>query len=616
MRTTMEVTETERKTEQILNDLTAGERTVCPLPHDGYLFLEHDVPSLLIYRKASNDKATLRLARSGASYLIIGEENFSYFQEFISKLTEKMAAKFGSFILVEIFSGETNSNEFVIRGPSHKLPVSLDVLKDELCKIPSRKYNVKLTARIEQTKQRQLEEVTPLFSIDDIKAKGGTLIGLEVPPVYRDANDDVYPVYFRKFRDNFIQAIQKAIFEFVRVQTTSKLASYNALGKRDIHREVFKIDKQLTEIQSSYQFLLLVAPVNIQALRERFFETNFEEINNYHYRLLPVDPDLLKRKLYNLRIDEIDDPALSYLFDEKREEIDHQLTMLKERGSKNFFYSSVRLYKGLEKNVLTEAKLILQNISEDHTQEERELIDATAFSKLAEEEFEYFKKQAPDYKGKIHIRDDVNIMMVSQGELYLPSDYKLTKNGAAALLQHEIGTHALTYYNGSQQSLSQMAAGFADYDALQEGIAVLSEYLIGGLSGNRLRILAGRVVAGDALLDGADFKQVFNLLYSEYGFSKEHAFNITSRMFQGGGFLKDIIYLKGLVELRDYLVDDGELEPLLAGKFALKHVDVINDLTQRKLLIPPKLKPRYLEQKDFTQKIDKLKQGLALSKMI
>ena len=612
----MEVSETSKKTEQILNDLTPGERTVCPLPHDGYLFLEHDVPSLLIYRKKPDDKATLRLARSGASYLIIGEENFDFFQEFISKLTEKMASKFGSFILLEIFSGNTNSTEFVIRGPSHKLPVSLDVLKDELCKIPSRKYNVQLTARIEQTKQRQLEEVTPLFSIEDIKAKGGTLIGLEVPPVYRDVHDNVYPVYFRKFRDNFVEAIQKAIFEFVRVQTTSKLANFHALGKRDIHSEVFKIDKQLTEIESSYQFLLLVAPVNIQALRERFFETNFEEINTYHYRLLPVDPDLLKRKLYNLRIDEIDDPALSYLFDEKREEIDHQLTMLKERDSKNFFYSSVRLYKGLEKNVLTEAKLILQNISEDHTQEDRLLIDANAFAKLAKEEFNYFKKQAPDYQGKVHIRDDVNIIMVSRGELYLPSDYKMTQNGANALLQHEIGTHALTYYNGSQQSLSQMAAGFADYDALQEGIAVLSEYLIGGLSGNRLRILAGRVIAGNALLNGAHFKQVFNLLHREYGFSKEPAFNITSRMFQGGGFLKDIIYLKGLVELRDYLVDGGELEPLLAGKFALKHVDVIKDLTDRGLLTPPKLKPRYIEQKDFKQKIDKLKQGLALSKMI
>src|SRR5690606_14412968 len=101
----------------------------------------------------------------------------------------------------------------------------------------------------------------------------------------------------------------------------------------------------------------------IQAVRECFFKTNFEELIAYHYRLLPIDPDILKRKLYNLRIDEIDDPAISFLFDEKREEIDQQLTMLKERGSKNFFFRSVRLYQGLDKKIVAEAELILNTIS-------------------------------------------------------------------------------------------------------------------------------------------------------------------------------------------------------------------------------------------------------------
>src|SRR5690606_25759455 len=164
--------------------------------------------------------------------------------------------------------------------------------------------------------------------------------------------------------------------------------------------------------------------------------------------------------------------------------------------------------------------------------------------------------------------------------------------------------------------ICQLSVGFADYDPLQEGIAVLSEYLIGGLSGNRLRILAGRVLAGAALLDGANFKEVFNLLYKIHGFSKEPAFNITSRMFQGGGFLKDIIYLKGLVQLRDYLMEGGDLEFLLAGKFALKHVPMIKDLTARGLLHPPRLKPKYFQQKDFETKMNKLKQGISLSKLI
>ncbi len=604
------------KNDLLIDELETGKRTVKSLPHGGFLFLEHDVPSLLVYRKKPNEKAILRLARTGASYLILGEENFKFFQNFLNELTEKMAERFGSFIVLELYQGSLGSSQFIIRGPSHKLPTSLDVLADSLSKIDSRRFDLKLSTKIEQTKQRQLEENEPLFAIDEIKDRGGTLIGLEVPPVYLDNEGNPYPIYFKKFRDSFAKAVQEAVFEFVRVQTTSKIANYNALGKRKIHEEVLKIDRQITEIQSSYQFLLLVAPVNIQSLRARFFKTNFKEIDAYHYRLLPVDPNILKRKLYNLRIDEIDDPALAFLYDEKREEIDQELTMLKERGSKNFFYSSVRLYKAIPQNILSEAKLILENIPENLDVKQENLIDAHAFEKLAQREFDFFKEQAPDYKGKIHIRKDVNIIMVSQGELYLPADYKLTPQEAQALIQHEIGTHALTYYNGSKQALSQLASGLADYDSLQEGIAVLSEYLGGGLSGNRMRILAGRVVAGSALLDGADFKSIFNLLYTDYQFTKERAFNITSRMFQGGGFLKDIIYLKGLVQLRDYLSNGGELEPLLAGKFSLRHVDLIKDLTDRQLLKPALLKPRYFKNPNFNSKLNKFKDGIALSKMI
>lgn len=602
--------------EELIGALADGQRTVKSLPNGGFLFLDHDVPFLLIYRKRPNDKATLRLARTGASYLIIGEDNNEYFREFISQLTARLSAHFGSFFLMEIYSGPEDSSEFIIRGPSHKLPVSLEVLRNALENIEGTTAGVKLTAKIEQTKQRQQKHTAALMSIEAIKDCGGTLIGLEIPPVFRDRNGEVYPLYFRQFQENVAVAIKKSVFEFIRVQTSSNLASYYALGKREIHKEIFKMDRVLTQIEKSFQFLLLVAPVNIQRIRHCFFESNFKQLEEYHYRLLNIDPDILKRKLYNLEIDQIDDPALSYLFHEKREELDQQLTMLKERGSKNFFYSSVRLYKGLDKNIVTEAELILQNIPEDIQNENTEVLDATAFAAMAETEFGLFKQQDANFQSKVHIREDVNVMMVSNGELYLPADYTLTQVEAQALIQHEIGTHALTHYNGLQQPLSQLSVGFADYDPLQEGIAVLSEYLIGGLSANRLRLLAGRVVAGAALMANAEFKEVFNLLYTTHNFSKESAFNITSRMFQGGGFLKDIIYLKGLVQLREYLMDGGDLEFLLAGKFALKHVPMITDLTARGLLKTPKLKPRYLQQKDFEQRIDKLKKGVSLSKLI
>ncbi len=599
-----------------LEHLEPGKRTMTDLPHGGFLVLEHDVPALLIYRKKPDDIATLRLARTGASYLIIGEADFDYFKQFIKALTSKMADRFGSFILLELYKGEPGALDFIIKGPSHKLPASLETLSEELSAIDSRRYDLKLGARIEHTKSRQKSGDEELFDIDELKAAGGTLLGLELPPVYCTSKGKIYPMYFRMFRDQLAKAIQKTIYEFIRVQTNSDIHSYHTLGRRRIHEEVLKIDRQITEIQSRYEFLWLVAPVNIQALRQKFFDSNFETIDTYHYRLLPVDPDLLKRELYNLRIDEIDDPSLSYLYNEKREELDKELTMLKERGSKNFFYSSIRLYQGVPQHVLAEAKLILETIPEDHGEQDEKTITARDFKALTKTEFEFFKEQAPHFEGVIHIRDDVNIIMVSNGELYLPEDYTMTQLEAQALIQHEIGTHALTYFNGKQQPLSQLSAGFADYDATQEGIAVLSEYLGGGLTGNRLRILAGRVVAGEDLMNGADFKSVFQNLYTKYGFGKERAFNITSRMFQGGGFLKDIIYLKGLVELRDYLGNGGDLKPLLAGKFALKHVEIINDLTQRGLLNAPKIIPRYFNHPDFTTKMKAFKEGITLSKMI
>ena len=117
-------------------------------------------------------------------------------------------------------------------------------------------------------------------------------------------------------------------------------------------------------------------------------------------------------------------------------------------------------------------------------------------------------------------------------------------------------------------------------------------------------------------MEGGDFQQIFRLLTKDYGFSAERAFNITSRIMQGGGFLKDIIYLKGLVELRKYLQDGGEYEPLLAGKFGIKHVGIIKELTDRNILQPGVLRPSYLLTEEVTKKLNLIREGLPLSQMI
>ena len=77
---------------------------------------------------------------------------------------------------------------------------------------------------------------------------------------------------------------------------------------------------------------------------------------------------------------------------------------------------------------------------------------------------------------------------------------------------------------------------------MQEGIAVLSEYLCGGLSINRIKILAGRVISVHAMIHGATFVDTFNLLKEEYGFLPKTAFTVTTRVFRGRLFTGLLAY--------------------------------------------------------------------------
>jgi uncharacterized protein (TIGR02421 family) len=179
-----------------------------------------------------------------------------------------------------------------------------------------------------------------------------------------------------------------------------------------------------------------------------------------------------------------------------------------------------------------------------------------------------------------------------------------------------VETHILTHLNGKSQKLHQLYIGFPGYDELQEGLAVLSEYMVGGLTGTRMRLLAARVVAAHRLIDGASFAEVYKELNKDYGFERKKAFNITARIFRGGGLTKDAIYLRGLADLLEYLKNGGELAPLFIGKISAEHIAIVKELQWRKILKPPMLRPAYFDDPNSIQKLNDLKNGLTVLNLI
>src|SRR5690606_2600876 len=151
-------------------------------------------------------------------------------------------------------------------------------------------------------------------------------------------------------------------------------------------------------------------------------------------------------------------------------------------------------------------------------------LTAQQFAQLAEEEISFLQKQSPDFKTSVRVRDDVAGVMVNHGVLNISKQYRISPRRALTLIQHEVGTHIITYFNGKEQPFSLFRLGVPGYEQLQEGLAVLSEYLVGGLTNNRLRILAGRVIAVRHMLLGHTFVETFDMLHEEYGFNKSTAF--------------------------------------------------------------------------------------------
>ncbi|MEE8142713.1 MAG: tyrosine/phenylalanine carboxypeptidase domain-containing protein, partial [Planctomycetota bacterium] len=145
---------------------------------------------------------------------------------------------------------------------------------------------------------------------------------------------------------------------------------------------------------------------------------------------------------------------------------------------------------------------------------------------------------------------------------------------------------------------------------------VLSEYLVGGLSRPRLRVLAARVVAAHLASDGATFVETFRVLHHDYRFPVKVAYTIAMRIFRGGGMVKDAIYLRGLQKVLEYLRSDGELEPLFVGKISASDIPLILELQRREVLSPPPLQPHYLGAFGAEQRLEKMRNGATVLDLI
>lgn len=371
------------------------------------------------------------------------------------------------------------------------------------------------------------------------------------------------------------------------------------------------VDARLTEIERGLNLLLNVTPVNAADAWLDFERSDFATAPRLRLRDLEFDPDLVRRDLYELRVEDVEDPALRALFRAKRDEMARQTTALADRDTSRFVYGTLQLYGGVSAPLVETAVDLLRTIPPRSPSAQS--VTAGAFAEAAREEVARYREAYPGFASVVEVRNDVAELMVSFGRLLVPEAAAIRADRVQALLHHEVGTHVVTYVNGARQPLQLLTIGLPGYDETQEGLAVLAEYLVGGLDPRRLRVLAARVVAVAQMLDGAGLVDVFADLCTQHAMPARTAWSIAMRVSVGGGSVKDAVYLRGLARVLDALAGGCPLDSLFVGKLALDHLPLVQDLLERGVLHEPWVRPRWLDVPGAADRLDRLREGATVA---
>lgn len=615
--------------------LAANRSVRQTLPGGGVLNVDRLLPFLCVYRRdpKRNDAGTGLFVTAEGAYLYAPGEatRRKGMRKLVRRIVETVSERLGGFLLLEIWSAEDrmlmresdlitgepllpHAGFRILSRPQHRSVKTIAELEFALQRIKVQRHAAHV--EIHQQARNHPPRMTQLISAADADRLSCDVLGLEILPIFRNRdNGDVYDDLLRRLRRGVGRSLKKAFFTFAVNRTTARPQHYWVLGRRSLSKQVWSVDRQLADISGQFKFLLLVTPVNAERSWHTFAESKFSREPQFQYRPLETDTLLLKRKLHRIPTEQIEDPTLAHLFRQTQDEMDRQITMLSDIGTRRFLPGSLQVFGGVEPSLLELAKDILRRRRDE--EESGTKVSAKEFVQRARSEIRYYRRQMKSLPAQAVIRDDMySGLMTIGGNLLVGRETMIAAARVDALIQHEIGTHLLTYYNGRAQPLQLLRVGLAGYDALQEGMAVLSEYLVGGLSRGRVRTLAARVVAVSQMTGGAPFTETFQTLVSDYRIDQRLAYTIVLRVYRGGGLTKDAVYLRGLVEILDYVSRGGELDLLCVGKLAADHLPMVRELLLRGVLQKPQLRPRYFDALETAERLDRLRGGRTVLDLI
>lgn len=570
--------------------------------------VDRDLPFMCAYQRGTSTPPSLarRIAASSAIHLLWSrvEPGDVEPEAIVAAIARRMRQQYERFLLIEIkdLESQADAEPDSPQLPDFRFDIEADGIapeSDVLDTIRKALTRNEIDYRHPEVRILEPQDGPSLQDLGAVDAQIARLV-IGVPTIHRSPDGQrQYPALFHQMEAAVIDAVLRAAMAFARHHSAFGSLHHRALGRRAFVQAARTVDRQLTEISGSYDFLLDLTPINSAQAREEFRRSGGVAPPQFRYRPLAISPGELKRALYSINIGRIEDPTLEDLFREKQLEMDHQLTMLQCRNTPQFKEASRLLYGRVDDGLLAIARAVIEAAQAvaggDAGAAPADEVGCEEILAAANRTIDCYRAICPDFNAVALLRDDLPPgLMVSGPRLLISRQTRMSARRLPALLEHEVGVHLLTYFNGNAQGLRIFRAGLAGYERTQEGLAVFAEFATGGTGLQRLVLIAARVLAVHAMLDDASFIETFRLLRREAGMDETAAFGVALRVHRSGGLSKDAIYLQGLQQVLQHVAGGGDLEPFWYGKIAAHHFNVLQELRARGMLREPCARPTFL----------------------
>lgn len=345
---------------------------------------------------------------------------------------------------------------------------------------------------------------------------------------------------------------------------------------------VVSLDESLHTLVGNINILDAVKPLNYHEQKSQFFANRYSNGPDFSYKTNAIDPFLLKRGLYNLPLEQLQDDDLYQLYKAAVDSYVDKIDQYQSIGTQQFLYNSLRYYGEPCDKDIRNARFIL-HLPEQGPEDKSNLLDAHAIKAVLDE---MIAKE--NYSCEM-LFDDTMIAnaLVSGKRVRINNNARMSHTETQALAHHELGVHLVTSLNAGMQPLRILSVGCPLNTTTQEGMAILSEHLSGNLTIKRLKVLALRVLAVKSMIEDKNFRTTFLMLKEDFHTDDELAFTITARVYRGGGLAKDFLYLKGLRLMLNAYEHEPDFNNLLTGKTSLDFLPIITRLINKQFLIAP-----------------------------